>query len=121
MKKKIFTSAALLCCFMVCFSIGGGLTGKWAGSVKAPDGNEYPLTYVFKVDSGKLTGTVSAPQGEASIVDGKIDGTDLSFSLSVSGTKVKHTGTYYAAADSVGLDIDINGQELHTTLKRSGQ
>lgn len=119
MKKRIFTTTALVCCFVVCFAIAADLTGKWTGTLKTPDGNEFPLTYVLKVDGDKLTGTGQSPQGEVPISDGKVTGTDFAFNLSVNGTDVKHTGKYYAAADSIGLDIDFNGMKFHTTLKRS--
>jgi hypothetical protein len=117
--KKIFTTTALLCCFVVCFAIIADMTGKWTGSIKTPDGNEFPLTYVLKVDGNNLTGTATSPQGDVAISNGKVTGTDFSFSLDVNGTDVKHTGKYYADADTAGLDIDFNGMKFHTTLKRA--
>jgi hypothetical protein len=120
MKKRLFTTAALVCCIMVCFAIAGDLAGKWTGTLKTPDGNEIPLTYVFKTDSGKLTGTAATPEGEVPITDGKlIDATDCTFNVSVNGADYKHTAKLYPAADSIGLDIDLGGQKFHTTLKRS--
>jgi|SRR5471030_2390670 hypothetical protein len=117
--KKIFTTTALLCCVAVCLAIVTDLNGKWTGSIKTPDGNEFPLTYTLKVDGANLTGTASSPQGDVAITNGKVTGTDFSFSLDVNGTDVKHTGKYYAAADTAGLDIDFNGMKFHTTLKRA--
>jgi hypothetical protein len=117
--KKIFTTVALVCCILVCFAIVANMTGKWTGSIKTPDGNDFPLTYVLKVDGDKITGTAQSPQGEVPISNGKMTGTDFSFNLDVNGTDVKHTGKYYAAADTAGLDIDFNGQKFHSTLKRS--
>src|SRR5580658_6075241 len=120
MKRKIFTTVALVCFVMVCFAIAADLAGKWTGTLKTPDGNEVPLTYVLKTDSGKLTGTAATPEGEIAITEGKlISATDFSFNVSVNGSDYKHTGKFYPAADSIGLDIDFNGQKLHTTLKRS--
>jgi hypothetical protein len=120
MKKRIFTTAALVCCIMVCFAIAAGIAGKWTGTLKTPDGNEFPLTYTFKTDSGKLTGIASSPQGDVNISDAKMSSaTDFTFSLSVNGTDIKHTGKYYPDADSIGMDIDFQGTKMHTTLKRS--
>jgi hypothetical protein len=121
MKRKIFTTTALVCCFMVCFAIAADLAGKWTGTLKTPDGNEIPLTYIFKTDSGKLAGTVSSPQGDVPITDGKLNGNDFTFSLSVNGTDIKNTGKFYPEADSVGMDIDFNGMKFHTTLKRDSK
>jgi len=120
MKRKIFTTAALVCCIMVCFAIAANLAGKWTGTLKTPDGNEFPLTYTFKTDSGKLTGIASSPQGDVAITEGKlITATDFTFNLSVNGSDIKHTGKFYPDADSIGMDIDFMGNKMHTTLKRS--
>jgi len=104
---------------MICFAIATDLAGKWTGTLKAPDGNEYPLTYTFKTDSGKLTGTGTSPQGEVAITDGKLNGTDFTFNIGVNGMDIKNTGKYYPAGDSIGLDIDFNGMKFHATLKRA--
>lgn len=122
MKRKIFTTAALVCCFMVCFAMVADLAGKWTGTIKTPDGQEFPLTYTFKTDSGKLTGIASSPQGDVPITDGKlISATDFTFSVAVNGDDIKHTGKFYPDADSVGMDIDFNGMKLHATLKRDAK
>lgn len=119
MKRKFFSTTMLLCCFAVCFAMVGDLTGKWTGTLKTPDGNEFPLTYTFKADGDKLTGTASSPHGDLPFTDGKITGSDLSFTLSFDGMDIKNTGKFYPAADSIGMDIDFNGMKMHTTLKRS--
>jgi hypothetical protein len=119
MKRIFFTTTALLFCFMVCFALVADLTGKWTGSLKAPDGNEYPLTYNFKVDGDKLTGTGESPQGTVDITNGKINGNDFTFTMPVNGVDIKNTCKFYPEADSVGMDIDYQGMKMHATLKRS--
>ena len=119
MKRKIFKTTALVCCFMVCFAVVADLAGKWTGTLKAPDGNEYPLTYTFKTDGDKLTGIGSSPQGDVPLTDGKItSSTDFTFNVAVNGADIKNTGKYYPTGDSIGLDIDFNGMKFHATLKR---
>ena len=118
MKIKIFTTTALVCCFVVCFAIIADLSGKWTGSLHAPDGNDYPLNYNFKVDGDKLTGTGESQQGTVPITDGKVSGTDFSFTIDAGGVALKNTGKFYAEADSCGLDMDYNGIKMHATLKR---
>jgi len=96
------------------------IAGKWQGTLRPPDGNEFPVIYVFKTDSGKLTGTVASPQMEVPITDGKlISATDFTFSVAVNGTAYKHTCKLYPDADSIGMDIDYEGAKMHATLKRS--
>jgi len=81
--------ALTLVTLLVALSIGGfaaDVTGKWSGNVTTPDGNSIPLTMVLKVDGDKLTGTVTGPQGDIPITEGKADAdNNLEFVLNVHG------------------------------------
>jgi hypothetical protein len=120
MKKKMLTSAALLLFIVVCFAAVADLTGTWVGKVKLPEAdagsNDFSLRYVFKVDSGKLTGTAHMPQGEVNITDGMINGNEFSFNVPVPNGNAPHTGKFYG--DSIALHIVYKGEHLQTTLKR---
>ncbi len=119
MKRKIFSTAALVCCFMICLAaVVADLSGKWTGSLTTPDGNQFPLNYTFKVDGDKLTGTGESPQGAVNLTNGKIKSDSLTFALDVNGVAVIHTGKYFSEGDSVSLNIDYQGMKFHTTLKR---
>lgn len=118
MKSKIFTTALLACCFVIVIAIADGLTGKWSGAISM-GGNDIPLTYTLKADSGKITGTSESPQGETPITNGIVKGDSIYFSVNVNGMDVPHNGKYYAAADSISLNILYDGNKLHTTLKRA--
>ena len=118
MKRKIFSiTAMLVCSAVICFAVIADLTGKWTGMLKTPDGNSFPLTYVFKVDGTNLTGSLQGQQGEIPITEGKINGTDFSFKLDFNGTPIVNTGKYYV--DSVGIDSQINGGKFHIVLTRA--
>jgi hypothetical protein len=120
MKRKFLTTTALICCFMICLAAKvADINGSWAGTVRAPDGNDYPLSYVFKAEGDKLTGTAKGPQGETELANGKVNGTEFSFSISVDGNDVPHTCKYYADGDSIAVNIDYSGSKLHSTLKRA--
>ena len=56
MKRKLFITAALLCCCIAAFAYFAGITGHWKGTLIAPDGNEYPLDYTLNYDNTALTG-----------------------------------------------------------------
>lgn len=119
MKKKYFTTVALVCCFIMFLFFAGDLNGKWSGTLHAPDGNDYPLSYTLKIDGDKLTGTGASPSGPVELTNGKVtNGTDFAFNMEINGVDTKNTGKLYAEADSVGLDIDYNGMKMHATLKR---
>ena len=119
MKRKLFITAALLCCFTAVFAFFADINGKWSGVLTTPDGNQFPLTYTFKADNDKLTGTAQNPEGTVDITDGKIKGDSLSFNIEANGAKIGHTGKFFSAGDSVSLNIDFNGMKFHTTLKRA--
>jgi hypothetical protein len=118
MKRKLFTTAALVCCFVICLAAAiTDLTGKWTGTLKMEGQEDFPLSYTFKVDGNKLTGSAHTPDGEVDITDGKINGNDFTFNVPIHDGDVLHAGKYYA--DSVGMDITINNIKFHSTLIRS--
>ena len=120
MSRKLFTTAALVCYFMVCLATAvAALSGKWTGTIAGPDGQDITLTYNIKVDGDKLTGTGESHGNTVNIDDGKITGNDFTFKVTNSeGVVIPHKGRYYPEADSVGMDIDFNSMKFHCTLKR---
>src|SRR2546430_8732728 len=55
--------------------------GTWTGSVSGPQG-EFPVSFTFKADGSKLTGTTLGFDGsEVPIADGKIAGNTITFSV----------------------------------------
>lgn len=59
------------------------ITGTWSGTI-SNGGNDFPLTYTFKQDGDKFTGTVTGPQGDPlPLVDCKLDGDKISFAVKV--------------------------------------
>ncbi len=118
MKRKTIITTLLLCCFIACFAAIADMNGKWAAVFNAPDGNQYPLSYTFKIDGGKLTGTLEASGMTVPIDSGKVTGDSVKFSITVQGTEYVHKGKYYTAGDSIAMDVSFEGNKSHTTLKR---
>jgi hypothetical protein len=58
------------------------VTGKWVAQIPGRQGT-VETTFTLKADEGKVTGTVSTPQGSNPISEGKIGETDLSFVVAV--------------------------------------
>ncbi len=98
------------------------ITGTWTGTMIAGD-NPIPLTYNFKQDGAKLTGTVTGPNGDLRLDDGKVDGDKVSFSVMVDmgGTPTKFTGEgTIKSADEIVLKTTTPDFEAPPmTLKRS--
>ncbi len=95
MNKKIITTALLLCSFFAVFAAIETLNGKWTGSLKTDEGDEYPLLYNFKIDGGQLTGTAKTPKGDMAINDGKINGSNFTFNVIVCGMKIEVFVIFY--------------------------
>jgi hypothetical protein len=68
------------------------VTGTWKGEVSSPDGNSFSLTYTFKQDGAKLTGTVLSPQGDDRLPldNGKVEGDKISFSVKGGYERQRH-------------------------------
>ena len=59
------------------------IDGTWSGSIDTP-GGAMQVSYTFKADQAKLTGTTTGPDGATiPITDGKIEGNKVSFTLTV--------------------------------------
>lgn len=117
MKRKILTAALLFSTALACFAAITDLTGKWKGSIITADGNEVPLTYIFKVDGDKLSGIVQTPHDDLKIYDGKISNDkEFTFKVDVSGEAVESKGKYYG--DSVIVDAILSGDKIHSKLIR---
>jgi len=119
MKRKILFTVAFIACFSAAFAWFADMNGNWKGSITAPDGNEYPLSYTIKIDGDKLTGTSSGQQGSVDLTAGKVKGDSLWFNVDVGGTNVPHAGKYFTAGDSISMNIDYMGMKFHSTLKRA--
>jgi hypothetical protein len=116
MKRKLFSTTVLLGSALVCFAAFADLTGKWTGNLKMSDGNSFQVTYKFKTEGDKLTGSVITPQDELEIYDGKVKDKDFSFKVDVNDNAIPCEGKFYG--DSVTVTATLNGGKLKSTLKR---
>jgi len=98
------------------------ISGTWKGTADTPNGT-VERTFVFKVDGQKLTGeTTSDRFGKSVIEDGKVDGDNVSFSITVNvgGTEGKVNYKGKVAGDTIEFDAEIQavGQTIHFVAKR---
>ena len=57
------------------------VTGTWKGTAETQNGT-FERTFVFKQDGDKLTGETSSERlGKSAILDGKVDGDNISFAI----------------------------------------
>ncbi|HEX4067460.1 MAG TPA: hypothetical protein VHZ09_15680 [Acidobacteriaceae bacterium] len=91
------------------------LTGKWTAQILDGYGKPFQLTFEFKQEGTKLTGTLTGPQGDPLAIDnGSVHGDKFSFTVSFNNMTITHEGT-------------ISGDAIQMTTKsaspgfRSGQ
>lgn len=122
LKSSLALCAALLMLFaaMPLFA-ASDMTGKWTTTnMKMPDGTAFTLTFDFKQDGAKLTGTITGPQGDPLAIDnGKIDGDKFSFTVSFNGTTITHDGTINGDEIKMSTKSDGSMPPMEMTLKRA--
>ena len=124
MKYRMVVLTAALVLASITLAWAADLNGKWVAQVPGRNGQTREQTFNFKVDGGKLTGTVSGMQGDNPISDGVVKGDDISFTVSASfnGNNVKLLYKGKIAGDEIKLTrtregSDQPGQEF--TAKRA--
>jgi hypothetical protein len=93
MKRLLCVCAVLAMAFCTVSAFAADVTGAWSGDMVGPNGDSFHISFTFKQDGAKLTGTVAGPQGDPiEIADGKVDGDKLSFTVSFNGMTITHEG-----------------------------
>jgi hypothetical protein len=123
MKKLLYACTALVMALTTATALAADLTGTWTGEMGGGNGG-FQLSFTFKQDGAKLTGTVQAAQGDpVAISEGKIDGDKISFKVVIQGgTTITHDGTINAAGDEIKLTTKSQGGQFpggEMTLKRA--
>jgi hypothetical protein len=96
------------------------INGTWKATAEGPAG-AMERTFTFKVDGNKLTGeTTSSLVGKSTITDGKIDGDNLSFTITAKfqdqEMKLEYKGKI--KPDEIVLTVDVQGQSLEWHAKK---
>lgn len=116
MRKRILTIAFIVSSFAICLAVSSDLNGKWKGVLKFGD-MELPVTYTFQVDGESLTGVVTSDRGDLPISEGKLKGSDFTFSLDIGGNVMPQTGKFYG--DSTIITSEFNGYKTYLKLTRA--
>ena len=89
MKKSFLT--VLIAVFAFTISHAQGISGKWKTTLESPQGN-MDLSFTFKADGTKLTGTVSSPMGSQDINNGKVTENEFYYEIDLMGNVAKFNG-----------------------------
>ncbi len=103
--KKLIAVLTLLMGFCLIATAAEDPTGNWKATLDTPNG-PMVLTFTFKLDEGKLTGTMgSEMMGNIPISAGKIEGDKISFSVEGQMGTVRVAGTL--SGDTMKLTITV--------------
>ena len=122
MTRRVLFATAVLCAIFAGAALAADISGNWSGNLQTGD-NPYPLTFAFKQDGEKLTGTVTGPQGQPlPLNDGKVLGDKVSFFVQadMNGSPAKFISEGVIKGEEISLNIKVEGgQDFGTTvLKR---
>jgi hypothetical protein len=79
MKARVLLVAMIALLALLATAWAADVTGKWVAQVPGRQGATSENTFNFKVDGAALTGTLTTPQGESTISEGKVNGDEISF------------------------------------------
>src|SRR5262245_16881145 len=101
-------------------ALAADITGNWKATAEGPQG-PIERTFTFKQDGTKLTGeTVSSFTGKSTITDGKVEGDNVSFSITadLQGQSMKITYSGKIAGDQIKLKSEAGGNSFEWTAKK---
>jgi len=78
MKAKILLVGAAALLVLLASALAADVNGKWVAQVQGRQGT-VENTFSFKVEGTSLSGTLTTPQGETAISEGKVNGDEISF------------------------------------------
>jgi opacity protein-like surface antigen len=117
MRFKMFAMAVAVLCLITGAALAADITGTWVAEMSGgpggggPGGGGMQITFNFKADGSKLTGTSEAMGNSNEIVDGTIDGNNISFAVKIdmmgNEMKINYKGT--VSGDEIKLTMSFEG------------
>lgn len=103
-------------------ALAADISGNWKATAEGPNGS-MERTFVFKVDGSTLTGeTTSSMLGKSTINDGKVDGDNVSFWITVkyegNEMKVNYKGKVTGNEIKFTAEIGDSGQSIEWLAKK---
>lgn len=117
MKKLLLSLLAFT--FM---AFGADISGTWKGTADTGNGT-IERTFVFKVEGNKVTGeTSSEMMGKSTIVDGKLDGDTITFSINAkfqdNEMKLNYKGKISGDQIKFSVEGGFGGQAIEYNAKK---
>jgi hypothetical protein len=96
---------------MASVAMAADVAGKWIAQMPGRDGQTREVPFTFQVDGDKLTGTTAGRDGDIPIADGKINGDEISFTItrSMGGNEMKFLYKGKVAGDEIKFTMTMDG------------
>jgi hypothetical protein len=110
MTRRILFATAVLCAVFAGLALAADISGNWSGTMQAGD-SPVPLTFAFKQDGEKLTGTVTGPGGPLELNEGKVVGDKVTFFVTadMGGTPTRFISEGVIKGEEITLNIRADG------------
>ena len=117
MTRRILLATAVLCVMFAGAVLAADISGNWSGTMQMGD-NPIDLTFVFKQDGEKLTGTVATPFGDLPLSDGKVVGDKISFFVmaDMGGTPTKFISEGTVKGDEITISTKTDAGEDYGSM-----
>jgi len=113
-----YLSLVVVILLLAGFASAADIDGEWAGEIV---GQNMEIAFTFKAEGTTLTGVHIVTEMETAIKDGKIEGNDISFTvtLDIGGqeTEIPHKGTI--SGDEIKMTYEMTGQPGEILVKRA--
>lgn len=112
---KYFSLFAVLL-LLAGFAFAADIDGKWSGEIV---GRNMEIAFTFKAEGTTLTGVHIVNGQETPIQDGKIEGNNISFTVTLNmgeEMKIPHKGTI--SGDEIKMTYEMMGQPGEILVKR---
>ena len=116
MRNRSIWLTGILAVLLSVAAVAADINGKWKAEFSTADGTQRVNTFTFKVDGGKLTGTVAGTQDETPIQNAKITGDDISFTAERPFGTFTYSGK--ASGNEIKFKVTFNDQSFEMTAKR---
>ena len=110
MTRRFLFATAVLCAIFAGAALAADISGNWSGNLQAGS-DPIALTFTFKQDGEKLTGSVTSPQGALPLNEGKVVGDKVSFFVmtDMNGTPTRFISEGVVKGDEITLNLSAQG------------
>jgi opacity protein-like surface antigen len=118
MKKALVIVVGLM--LLAAPAYAADVDGKWSGTVSTPMG-DIPVAYEFKAEGTTLTGTtLGIDGGNVPIKDGKVDGNNISFNVTLDfgGMAIDLSYKGVVSPTEIKMTGDFMGMPFEFTVKK---